>query len=98
MLIHVVLFQLKANATPNAVKKLVDGLRDMPTTISEIVSLSCGEDINKGTRGGYQLGLVVQLKSRDHLKAYLDHATHQSLVKDLLEPVLDDLVVVDYEV
>lgn len=98
MLIHVVLFQLKANATANAVKELIDGLRDMPTSISEIVSLSCGEDINKGTRGGYGIGLVVHLKSRDHLKAYLDHATHQSLVKNLLEPILEDLVVVDYEV
>jgi hypothetical protein len=97
MLNHIVLIQLKANAAPNAVKALVDGLRNMPATISEIVSLSCGEDINGGIRGGYNIGLYVQLKNRDQLPVYLNHATHKDLVKNLLEPVLEDLVVVDYE-
>jgi len=98
MLNHVVLFQFKTGADPSAVKKLVDGLKAMPNTIKEIVSLSCGEDINGGIRGGYQLGLYVQLSDRDQLPTYLNHPTHQALVKDLLEPVLEDLVVVDYEV
>jgi hypothetical protein len=97
MLNHIVLIQLKANAAANAVKDLVDGLRNMPATISEIISLSCGEDINAGIRGGYNIGLYVQLKSRDQLPTYLNHPTHKDLVKNLLEPVLEDLVVVDYE-
>jgi hypothetical protein len=98
MLNHVVLFQFKEGSAPDAIKKLVDGLRAMPATISEIVSLSCGEDIDNGTRGGYQLGLIVQLKSREDLPAYLNHATHKALVKDLLQPVLESLAVVDYDV
>jgi hypothetical protein len=98
MLNHIVLFQFKEGASLDAIKRLVDGLRAMPATISEIVSLNCGEDINNGTTGGYQLGLIVQLKSREDLAAYLNHATHKALVKDLLQPVLKSLAVVDYDV
>jgi len=102
--IHVVLFQFKADAKPEAVKKVVDAFRALkdncihPTSkTTYIISLKCGKDVSpEGLQNGMTHGFVVEFTSTEDRDYYVKtDPAHQEFVKGLRE-VLEKPTVVDF--
>lgn len=96
MIEHIVLFKWKEEASASAIAQVMEGLRNLPDKIPEIIALSCGENISERSQG-FQHGLVVRFSDRDALATYQAHPAHQALVQNLIKPIVQDILCVDYE-
>ena len=96
LLRHVVLFKFKEDASPEAVKKIQDAFSALPDQIDAIHDYEWGVNNSpEGLSKGLTHCFFVTFASEEDRQAYLPHPDHQAFVK-LLEPVLDDVTVVDY--
>lgn len=96
MIEHLVLFKWKQDASPEAIARVLEGLKALKSQIPEIVDLSCGKNFSDRSQG-FQHGLVVRFNSRQDLEIYQPHPAHQVLIKDYIKPILADILAVDYE-
>ncbi|KAH6847917.1 stress responsive A/B barrel domain-containing protein [Chaetomium sp. MPI-CAGE-AT-0009] len=103
-LIHIVLFQFKADADPEAVKAVCArflSLKDNcihPTTKSPyILSLRCGKDNSpEGLQNGMTHGFVLEFASPEDRDYYVTtDPVHQEFVKALAD-VLEKPTVLDF--
>jgi hypothetical protein len=94
---HVVLFRWKADASPEAISAAIAGLSSLRGKIPGLVDLTCGANFCERSQG-YQCGLVVRLRDRSALETYGPHAAHQEVVASLINPILEDVIAVDYEI
>jgi hypothetical protein len=94
---HLVCFKLKADAPPEAIEKMMRELRGLPARVPGIRELTCGANFSARSQG-YTHGLLVRFASRADLEAYGVHPEHQRVVVEAVQPVLESLLVVDYEV
>jgi hypothetical protein len=93
---HIVLFKWNADATPEAIDRAIQGLRDLKNKIPGILELSCGANFTD--RGqGYTHGLVVRFTDRAALEVYAPHPEHQRVVQGLINPIRADVLALDYE-
>ncbi|MEA5499378.1 Dabb family protein [Limnoraphis robusta Tam1] len=97
MIVHVVLFKWKEDATPEAICSTMEGLKELKAKIPGIIDLSCGENFSERSQG-FQHGLVVKFTDKSALEAYTPHPDHQAVVQNLIKPILADILAVDYEV
>lgn len=97
MIMHLVLFKWKDEASPEAINAVMDALQGMKGKIPEILELSCGENFSERSQG-FQHGLVVQLSDRTALDSYAKHPDHQEIVQTLIKPIVADVLALDYEV
>ncbi len=97
MVEHVVLIKWKEGADPHAISAALEGLKRLRHQIPGIVDLSCGENFCIRSQG-FQCGLVVRFQDRAALEAYGPHPAHQDVVLNLLTPIREDLIAVDYEI
>ncbi len=97
MVEHIVVFKWKADASADAITAAIVGLRGLKDQVPGIVDLTVGE--NFSARGqGFHCGLVVRFVDRRALETYVPHAAHQSVVQDLLNPIREESIVIDYEI
>jgi len=96
MLKHIVLMEFKADAPEGAAKQVMGALRALPDAIPEIVSLAVGTNVVESERN-LDLGLVVEFENREALDRYAAYPAHVAVVRDEIQPVLERLVVVDFE-
>lgn len=93
---HVVMFKFKEDADPAGIKKVEDAFAALPSKISEISYFEWGtnnspENLNKG----FTHCFFISFDTDDAREKYLPHPDHKAFV-DLLGPVLDDVMVMDY--
>jgi hypothetical protein len=93
---HVVLFQFKETATDTAIQKVEMAFAALPSKIKEIKDFEWGlnnspEGLNKGLTHCF----FVTFESEEDRAVYLPHPDHKAFV-DLLGPVLEDVLVLDY--
>ncbi len=96
MIEHLVLMKVKPKADGARIKRMLDDLSGLATKIQGIVELSCGENTSDRSQG-FTHGLRVVFQSRADLEAYLPHEEHKRVVSESVQPICDDLLVVDYE-
>lgn len=96
MIEHIVLFQVKPYVEPGAVDQMFEGLRVLKDVVPGIIDLSVGRNFTDRGKG-YNCGLVVRLESRQALELYRDHPAHQAVLNNLIKPIVDDVLAVDYE-
>lgn len=96
MIEHLVLFKWKEDASDSAIAKVMEGLKNLPNEIPEIIALSCGENFSSRSQG-FQHGLVVRFSDREALATYQAHPAHQEVVQDFIKPILQDILAVDYQ-
>jgi hypothetical protein len=94
---HVVLFKWKEGASPDAIGAAIRGLKALKEEIEGIVDLTVGENFSTRSQG-YQCGLVVRFTNREALDAYVPHPAHQDVVLNLLAPIREESIAVDYEI
>ena len=92
---HVVLFKIAAGTPAEAVRAMRAGLESLPETIPGILELSCGENFCDRSKG-MNFGLVVRFESERALRLYAKHADHVRVVQTLVEPIVDDVLALDF--
>jgi len=97
MIEHMVVFKFNSETTPGAVDSLRQALMGLKEQFEGIVDLTFGENFSERGKG-FTHGLVVRFKDKAALDEYLPHDAHQAVVRDRVLPILDELVVVDYEI
>jgi hypothetical protein len=83
---HCVLLTFVPEATAEQKQAVLDGLRDLPNRIEQIVSFHVGLDEGFAD-GNASLGIVAQFASREDWQTYQDHPEHQAVIKDLIAPI-----------
>ena len=98
MIEHLVLFKLKADTTAAQIKTLIDALLSMKNKIPGIIELSAGVNNSpEGKNQGFDFGLLVRFEDAAARDGYLPHAVHVQVAKDHIRPLVDDVLVVDFE-
>jgi hypothetical protein len=93
---HMVLFKVKAEATPADSTTMIQELRKLREHIPEIQELTCG--VNTSNRNqGFTHGLLVRVQSQRDLETYLAHREHQRVASQHIRPIIESVIVVDYE-
>tara|TARA_B100000029_G_scaffold292475_1_gene285977 strand:+ start:586 stop:885 length:300 start_codon:yes stop_codon:yes gene_type:complete len=99
MIQHIVLLRLKPGTTAEQKAALLDGLVALRGTIAGIESVTGGDDNSpEGKQHGFDWGFVMTFADADARDAYLPHPDHQALGAQLVRPIADDVLVLDYEI
>jgi hypothetical protein len=97
MLRHLVLLRFKPEATAAQVGAVVQAFVELPAQISEVKSLEWGTDVSpEGLGKGFTHCFALGFDNARGRDDYLPHPAHQAFVAQL-QPVLADVLVVDYE-
>jgi hypothetical protein len=93
---HVVHFKFKADADKAQIAKVVEGFAALKTKISVVDALEWGTDVSpEGLGKGFTHCWIVSFKTAADRDAYLVHPDHKAFV-ELLKPILDEALVVDF--
>jgi hypothetical protein len=95
MIHHLVLFRWKKSTAPAQVDRALAALRDLPGQIPGIDYLAVGPALATGS--DYDAGLVAHFANQAALDAYDLHPHHQAVIRDAIEPILDQLAYVDFD-
>ena len=99
MIQHIVLLKLKPDATAEQKAALLDGLIALKEKIPGIESISGGDDNSpEGKQHRFDWGFVMTFADADARDVYLPHPDHKALGQELLRPIVDDVLVLDYEI
>ncbi|GGD56923.1 Dabb family protein [Muriicola marianensis] len=96
LLRHVVLFKFKAGASADEIAEVRKAFVDLKSKIPQIVNLEWG--INNSPEGldkGFTHCFFLTFKSEEDRDLYLPHPDHKAF-GNLLGPILEDVLVVDY--
>lgn len=94
---HIVLFKLKQDAGEAQKQRMHAELKALQQKIDGIEFLTVGENFSSRNQG-FQVGLVVRFRNRAALEAYLPHPAHRDCVDQYIRPIMEDVIVVDYEI
>jgi len=93
---HVVLFKFNNDASPDDIATIEKEFAALPAKIPEIMEFEWGIDNSEeGLHKGFSHSFLVTFKSEEDRAIYLPHHDHLAFV-ELLQPFLDDVLVVDY--
>ena len=93
---HVVLFKFKENTSKDAIARAEKAFVALPSKISQIKSFEWG--INNSTEGinkGFTHCYFLSFNSEEDRAIYLLHPDHKAF-GEILKPIIDDVLVVDY--
>ena len=96
MLRHIVLFRFKPDTSQAARTAMADGLAELPSRIPQIRAWSQGRNVVQSDRN-YDFALVADFDSLADMKIYQAHRDHQAVVAELILPVVESLVVADFD-
>jgi len=96
MVEHLVILKFKTDATEEQVNAFMENARGLKDKIEGVVNFSVGENFTDRSQG-YTHGVCVRFKDRAALEHYLPHPDHQEVVQNYIKPIVDDIIVLDYE-
>lgn len=98
MIHHVVLFKFNAIATPEKIDELAKALAGLKDQIPGIVRYVWGRSVsNEHLEKGYTHAFIMTFDTKEHRDAYVPHPLHKELVKQYVDPICDDGIVIDLE-
>ena len=98
MVEHIVLLKLKSEATEQQIQTLTDALLKMADEIPGIEEISAGMNNSpEGKSEGFNYGFIVRFSNQEARDAYLPHPVHHQVAGEYLRPIVDDVLVFDYE-
>lgn len=93
---HVVLFKFKENTTEEEITEVQEAFSALPDKISTIKDYEWGTNNSpEGLNKGFTHCFFVTFESEEGRAEYLPHPEHKAF-GEVLEPHLDDVLVVDY--
>lgn len=98
MVEHVVLLKLKEGVTEEQTQAMMDGLAKLKEIIPGMMAVSGGYNNSpEDKNGGLNFGFIVRFSDISARDGYVPHPEHQELAKTLVRPIVDDVLVFDYE-
>lgn len=98
MIEHIVLLKLKDNVAKEQTQELLDGLKKLKEVIPGMLDVSGGYNNSpEGKDAGFTYGFIVRFRNVAARDGYLPHPEHQKLAQNLVRPIVDDVLVFDYE-
>lgn len=93
---HVVLFKFKAETSTTTIKTIETAFAQLPSKIEIINDFEWGlNNSPEGLNKGFTHCFILTFNDENDRAVYLPHPAHKDFVK-LLEPYLDDVLVLDY--
>ncbi len=93
---HIVMYEFKADQTPERVQEVVAAFRGLPSQIDAILDFECGMNVSReGKSEGFTHVFVVTFADEASLAAYLKHPAHLKYV-DVVKDRREKVVVFDY--
>lgn len=93
---HVVLLSLAADTSADQRQAVLDGLAALPALVPQITGYSFGRDLALGA-GNFDLAVVADFDDADDYRLYAAHPEHMRFVTDVLRPILQSRVAVQFE-
>ena len=98
MIEHIVLLKLKDGVTEEQIQAIADGLDKLKQVIPGLLDVSAGcNNSPEGKNEGFNYGFIVKFKDAAARDGYLPHPEHKYLAKTYIRPIVDDVLVFDYE-
>ncbi|MCH8295069.1 Dabb family protein [Candidatus Poribacteria bacterium] len=98
MIEHIVLLKLKPDTTEQQVRTLTNALLKMADEIPGIEDISAGMNNSPEEKNnGFTYGFIVRFSDVAARDAYLPHPVHRQAAGEYLRPIVDDVLVFDYE-
>ena len=98
MIEHIVLLKLKEGVTEAQTQALADGLDKLKQVVPGMLKVSAGYNNSpEGKDAGFAYGFIVKFSDAAARDGYVPHPEHQELAKTLVRPIVDDVIVFDYE-
>lgn len=92
---HIVLFTWSAEATPDQIDAVFEGLQGLPDAIPEIRGYTFGRDAGLA-EGNYDAAVVGDFDDQAAYEVYASHPAHLDLIAERIRPVLDRRVAVQH--
>ena len=96
MVEHLVLFKVKAGVSEDAVQAMQTALRGLQEAIPGILEITVGANFSERSQG-FTHGLLVRFQDRAALDIYIPHPAHEDTRNNYILPIVEDVLVVDYE-
>ena len=96
MVEHLVLFKVREGVGDEAVQAMQDALRSLQSAIPGILEITVGANFSERSQG-FTHGLLVRFADRAALDTYIPHPAHEDARNNYILPIVDDVLVVDYE-
>ncbi len=93
---HLVLFRVRQDASPAQVEAMLAGLRGL-ASIDGVEEMAVGASFGERS-AGFTHALSARFRDRSALAAYGPHPAHQKVVHELLRPINEQTIVVDYDI
>ena len=98
MIEHVVLLKLKEGVTTDQTQELLDGLNKLKEVLPGMLDVSGGYNNSpEGKSSGFTYGFIVRFSDAAARDEYVPHPEHQKLAQELVRPIVDDVLVFDYQ-
>jgi len=98
MIEHIVLLKLKEGVGEDKAKALIAGLNELKKAIPGMLDVSGGYNSSpEGKSSGFNYGFIVKFKDSASRDGYVPHPEHVKLAQTLVRPIVDDVIVFDYE-
>jgi hypothetical protein len=98
MIEHIVLLKLKDGVSEDKMEALLAGLNDLKKVIPGMLEVSGGYNNSiEGKANGFNYGFIVKFKDSTSRDGYVPHPEHIKLAQTLVRPIVDDVIVLDYE-
>lgn len=92
---HVVLFTWTEGVTPEQIDAVRAGLTALPGIIPQIVDYRFGHDLGMN-EGNVDFAVVADFSSPEDYLIYRDHPDHRRLIADVVAPILDRRVAIQF--
>ncbi|RKF17438.1 Dabb family protein [Alginatibacterium sediminis] len=98
MIRHILLIKFKATVDTNDIAKIKVLFESIPNKIDGVVNVEWGlNDSPESLNQGYSYCVLMSFANEKGRQNYLPHPEHEALKKKFV-PLLDDIVVFDYQV
>jgi len=92
---HIVLFKFKPTATPEQIGKAVKEAFKL-SSIDGVLEIIAGENFTQRSKG-YTHALFAKFVDKAALEKYVPHPSHQYYVKEIIDPIREDTLALDFE-
>jgi hypothetical protein len=98
MIRHILLIKFKKSAEQSQINELKALFDSMPNNVKGVISVEWGlNDSPENKNQGYTHSVLMTFANEEARQNYLPHPEHEVL-KEVLIPMLEDIVVFDYQV
>ena len=98
MVKQLLLFRFKKEVSRGEIEKFVSGYKKL-VGVTPLAKVEIGENTSsEGFDQGYSFGAIASFEDKLAVEAFLVHPDHVQLADTLLNPLLDDFILVEIEV